>query len=191
LKKVKLLLIVAIAAIAIAFVTTPAFAMRDMGAQNAAAATAEGGLLAGAATAASSAAGGTVKSLFSRSRRKGGRVIVERVTGTRALIAISYGAHNSGTLWFMTAAKFLSALSIVLENGEFQPNYLANILAVVVWVAAFGSAVSTLFLLLTKSDEKTDSVESMKAESARLTKSRFLGFVVFLIGLAVAYYLTL
>lgn len=150
--------------------------MRDSRALSAATATAEGALLTGAAAAADTTAGGTVKSLLSRSGR--------RVTGLGALQALSYGIHNSGTLWLIAAAKFLSALSIALETDAFQPNYLANLLAVVVWVAAFGSAVSAATLLSTRPEE------SMRAESARVTKARVVGFVVFLIGLAAAYYLT-
>jgi hypothetical protein len=177
LKRITLFLIIAITAFAFAMATTPAFAMRDMKALSTVTATAEATLLAGAAAAADTTAGGTVKSLVSRSGK--------RVTGIGALQALSYGVHNSGTIWLMAAAKFLSAVSVASENQALQPNYLANILAVVVWVAAIGSAVSAATMLSTRPKE------SMKAESARVTKARVVGFVVFLIGLAAAYFLTL
>jgi hypothetical protein len=177
LKKVTFFLVLLIAAIGFAIATTPTFAMRDMKALSTATATAEGVLLAGTAAATGTTAGGTVRSLFSRSGK--------RITGLGALQALAYSVHKSGTLWLIAAAKFLSAISIVSENAALEPNSWANILAVVVWVAAVGSAVSAVMVLSTRPGE------SMKAESARVSKSRVVGFIVFLVGMVVAYYLTL
>lgn len=168
---------VAIAAIAVAIATTPALAMKDMRALSTATATAEGVVAAGAAAAAGTAAGGTVKSLVTRSGKK--------ITGLGSLQALAYSLHKSRTLLIIAAAKFLSAISIALENDAFQPNYWANTLAVVVWIGAIGSAVSAGIVL------SSPPGETGRAESARVSKALIVGFVVFLIGVALAYYLAM
>jgi hypothetical protein len=177
LKKVTFFFVLIIAAIAFAIVTIPAFAMRDSRSLSTTTSTAEAILLAGAAAATDTTAGGTVKSLLSRSGK--------RVTGLGSLQALAYSFHKSGTVWLIAAAKFLSAISIASENAALEPNPLANTLAVIVGVAAVGSAASSAIVLLTRPPD------SLKAESNRVWKARSVGFIVFLVGLAAAYYLTL
>ncbi len=177
LKKVTVLLVIAIAAIALAMATKPAFAVKDMRSLSTATAVAEGALAAAAAAASATAAGGTVKSLVARSGR--------RITGLVAIQALAYSVHKNYTLWIIAAAKFLSALSIALETDQLQPNYLANTLAIAVWIGALGSAVSAAILLSSRPGE------TIRAESARTSKARIVGFVIFLIGVALAFYLAM
>lgn len=175
-KKLTLLFIVAIAAIAFAFATAPAFAMKDMKASSATTAVGEGALAGGAAAATGAAAGGSVKSLVPSEE--------ERRKGFGAVQALAYGTHKSfSTLGIIALAKFLSAGAILLED-ESLPAYsqpllynLVNTLAVLAWIGVIGSAVSAAILL------KTPEGKGPTEESARVRKARMVAVGVFLIGL--------
>jgi hypothetical protein len=177
LKKVTLLLIVAIVAIGFAIATTPVLAMKDMRGLSATGAAAEGVVATGAAAAAGTAAGGTVKSLYTPSGK--------RITGPDRAIhsfqALAYSVHSSRTLYIIAAAKILSAISIALENDAFQPNYWWNMLAVGVSIVAIGSAVSAALVLL------TPPKIGEKAETGRIRQTWIPGIVVILIGVALVY----
>ncbi len=176
LKRLAVLLTIAAAAIGLVMFAIPAFAVKDFKALSTATSTAEGVLLATGAAALDAAAAGTFKSLLAPSGK--------RITGLKSFQALAYSVHKSYTLWFLAAAKLLSSFSIALESEQLQPNYYANTLAILVWIAALASAFSSAILLLSRPQA------AVKAESARAMKARGVGLLIFLLGAILAFYLS-
>jgi len=184
--------------------------MKDMKGASATTDVGEGVVAGGAAVATGSTAGGTVKSLRVRRivvRGKRFRISPEptSVKGLGALQALSYGVHKSVTLWLITVAKILSAISWFLYDESVsvysQPvsyNFF-SLISTFVWVAVVASAVSAAFLLSSESlqverEKQPDATafkkamdEATAAETKRLWNSRAILLVTFLIVAALAF----
>jgi hypothetical protein len=165
LRKLTVITIIIVAAIAVAIAPKPAFAIRDMRSlstvMNAAEALAAG--TGGAVTTA--VARGTVKSLRGRPGKP--------VTEFAAVQAFSFSVSKSYTFWLIAAAKLLTSISIL-----FGENYVLTTMATIVWIGVLGSAISALLILF-----RRDS-------SSAVWEAQVGGFISFVVVLVLAIFLS-
>jgi hypothetical protein len=172
-RKLLVLSIVILTAVAFAVTMVPVFAVKDFRALNSSTDAGEAALAAGGALAANALAGGTVRSLIPIPGKKEERKPLHAVEA----LFFSVSTKGSSTLWLVALAKFFTAIAVIFEGSPFD--IVTTTIPTILSIAAIGSAFSAIRILTTP----TGTTE--KKERSRINMARGLGFVVFLILLAV------